>query len=620
MEGILFKIEAKDNFSNVTSKAKTEIQEIGGTANESSTSVNNFGSKMTSLVGITTAVVAGVAAVGAAMYKLVQTYGEAEQVQLKFNFAMQQFGVSANMQMKLEQLASNTQKLIGLSDEATKEAAAYGLQMGIESQYIERATKAAINLSLALGIDLNSAMRMLARGTEGNIGALGRYIPALSNLNLESANTEQILAAVESRVGGISEAMAGSVVANTNRLKETFGDLKEEIGRGLAPAINSITSELSRLIEKMTQAIKQTNDYAEIQKTATFQALYAAQSQAVYEKAIKEGWIGDFTRLSVELEKVRQRVAAEVNKWNAYQSGVKTETTTETPTIVENAIITELKAQIKALEAKVKDLQKQIDNLKTTGGITGTEYFLPMTDVWDFWLGNMNDEFVYIIEETANNIEEVVENIQRTFGNAEELAPEENTGTNEVGNILSTITGFDFSSIEGFLVSLVMATDTIQMIGGLIQPLITMVSSVLYPVLVALIPLFDLVYSILGPLLKLFVPILAVLAAIVNNLIETFKAFGLLVYYIVTFQWGKLGSIKPNYMTTADINAIIATANAGISGATTTTTTGTGASYTAAATYHINVYVNTAALVGDTGIDEFAMLIWEKINLAKERE
>ena len=165
MEGILFKIEAQDNFSNVTSKAKTEIQEIGGTANESSTSVNNFGSKMTSLVGITTAVVAGVAAVGTAMYKLVQTYGEAEQVQLKFNFAMQQFGVSANMQMKLEQLANNTQKLIGLSDEATKEAAAYGLQMGIESQYIERATKAAINLSLALGIDLNSAMRMLAQGT-----------------------------------------------------------------------------------------------------------------------------------------------------------------------------------------------------------------------------------------------------------------------------------------------------------------------------------------------------------------------------------------------------------------------------------------------------------------------
>ncbi len=200
------------------------------------------------------------------------------------------------------------------------------------------------------------------------------------------------------------------------------------------------------------------------------------------------------------------------------------------------------------------------------------------------------------------------------------MSPEENTGTNEVGNILSTITGLDFSSIEGFLVSLAMATDTIQMIGGLIQPLIIMVSSILYPVLVALIPLFDLVYSILGPLLKLFVPILAVLAAIVNNLIETFKAFGLLVYYIVTFQWGKISSIKPNYMTTSDINAIIATANAGISGATTTTTTGTGASYTAAATYHINVYVNTAALVGDTGLDEFAMLIWEKINLAKARE
>lgn len=645
MEGILFKIEAKDNFSNVTSQAKTEIKEIGGTANESSTSVSNFGSKMTSLVGITTAVVAGVAAVGAEMYKLVQVYGEAEQVQIKFNFAMQQFNIGQTTQRQLEQLAVDMQKLVGISDETTKSAIALGLQMGIESEHIERATKVAIDLSMALGVNLETAMRMLARGTEGNIGALSRYIPALRELNLESASTEEILNAVEQRVGGISEMMSGSVLAHTNRLKESFGELKEEIGRGLAPAINSLVSGLSTYIEKMTTVIKQHNDFAEIQKSAAFQALYAAQSQAVYEKAIKEGWIGDFTRLSVELEKVRQRVAAEVNKWNAYQSGVKTETTTETPTIVENAIITELKAQIKALEAKVNDLQKQIDNLKTTAGDKSTAkkietYFLPIPDIFKFYMNNMYQDFIYICESTASQVsdsvvevieadaydlmaetEEIIKNYYKQ--NKEKKKEEEKEKEEEKFNtagFASSIFGLDFSSIEGFLVSLAMATDTIQMIGGLIQPLITMVSSILYPVLVALIPLFDLVYSILGPLLKLFVPILAVLAAIVNNLIETFKAFGLLVYYIVTFQWGKISSIKPNYMTTSDINAIIATANAGISGATTTTTTGTGASYTAAATYHINVYVNTAALVGDTGLDEFAMLIWEKINLAKARE
>ena len=207
MEGILFKIEARDNFSNVTSKAKTEIQEIGGTANESSTSVNNFGSKMTSLVGITTAVVAGVAAVGAAMYKLVQVYGEAEQVQIKFNFAMQQFNIGLTTQRQLEQLAVDMQKLVGISDETTKSAIALGLQMGIESEHIERATKVAIDLSMALGVNLETAMRMLARGTEGNIGALSRYIPALRELNLESASTEEILNAVEQRVGGISEMM-----------------------------------------------------------------------------------------------------------------------------------------------------------------------------------------------------------------------------------------------------------------------------------------------------------------------------------------------------------------------------------------------------------------------------
>ena len=623
MEGILFKIEAKDNFSNVTSQAKTEIKEIGGTANESSTSVSNFGSKMTSLVGITTAVVAGVAAVGTAMYKLVQVYGEAEQVQIKFNFAMQQFNIGLTTQRQLEQLAVDMQKLVGISDETTKSAIALGLQMGIESEQIERATKVAIDLSMALGVNLETAMRMLARGTEGNIGALSRYIPALRELNLESASTEEILNAVEQRVGGISEMMSGSVLAHTNRLKESFGDLKEEIGRGLAPAINDLVGGLSDLIEKMTTVIKQNNDFAEIQKSAAYQALYNAKSQQLYEKAIKEGWIGNTVRLATELKKLRNEVANEIKKWNDYQE-----------------------AQLKNSSSKdnTKDETKNGAGDKSTAKKIET-YFLPIPDIFKFYMNNMYQDFIYICENTASQVsdsvievieadaydlmtetEEIIKNYykQNKEKKKEEKKKEEEKEKEEekfnTAGFASSIFGLDFSSIEGFLVSLAMATDTIQMIGGLIQPLIIMVSSILYPVLVALIPLFDLVYSILGPLLKLFVPILAVLAAIVNNMIETLKAFGLLVYYIVTFQWGKISSIKPNYMTTSDINAIIATANAGISGATTTTTTGTGASYTAAATYHINVYVNTAALVGDTGIDEFAMLIWEKINLARERE
>ncbi len=41
--------------------------------------------------------------------------------------------------------------------------------------------------------------------------------------------------------------MSGSVLAHTNRLKESFSDLKEEIGRGLAPAINDLVGWLSTL-------------------------------------------------------------------------------------------------------------------------------------------------------------------------------------------------------------------------------------------------------------------------------------------------------------------------------------------------------------------------------------
>ena len=175
--------------------------------------------------------------------------------------------------------------------------------------------------------------------------------------------------------------MSGSVLAHTNRLKESFGDLKEEIGRGLAPAINNLVGGLSTLIEKMTTVIKQNNDFAEIQKSAAYQTLYNAKSQQLYEKAIKEGWIGDTVRLATELEKLRNEVANEIKKWNDYQATqIKATTTPVTTTPATTTTTTQTTA-------------KKIET-----------YFLPIPDIFKFYMNNMYQDFIYICENTAHRV------------------------------------------------------------------------------------------------------------------------------------------------------------------------------------------------------------------------
>ncbi len=194
---------------------------------------------------------------------------------------------------------------------------------------------------------------------------------------------------------------------------------------------------------------------------------------------------------------------------------------------------------------------------------------------------------------------------------------------------------------------LTVLTPIFQIIGNLLKaltPLFNILSTVLQ---VLLIPL-----QVLGSLLELLNPVFALLAGLIdflNPVIVFFakvldaasrpiefvgdllqwlgnglKALGQAIWYLITFQWSKMGDIRwPGAFESdaftrplidiTDVTSPTIDLNQGngFSPTTDTTTTGysgTGASY-GVNTYNVNVTINTDVIAGEGGIRDLALMI-----------
>jgi len=167
--------------------------------------------------------------------------------------------------------ASSLQKITVVGDETTLGLMRLGLNMGISSTQITQASKDAIGLSSALGIELNSSLKMVALAYKGDYTMLQRYLPALKTLK---SSTEKAALVQKTLANGfkMAEADADTLEGAQQQLANSWGDLKESMGEwalAAKPIIKSLTKffssdkakswasgfagALGRIIEKLTE-------------------------------------------------------------------------------------------------------------------------------------------------------------------------------------------------------------------------------------------------------------------------------------------------------------------------------------------------------------------------------
>ena len=200
------------DFTSKMQKAEKSLKKFGQ-------SMANIGKKMSMAL---TLPIVGLAV------KSAQAFDTQELAVQKLSAQIKQSGQDIESVLpKYKKFAADLQNITTVGDEATLGLMQMAMTMGSDAPDI--AAQNAIALSKALGVDLNSAIKMVTLAEKGEFTMLNRYVPALRATENEA---EKLAITTQLYADGLAIAKAEALngLGPLKQLKNTFGDLLEEIG------------------------------------------------------------------------------------------------------------------------------------------------------------------------------------------------------------------------------------------------------------------------------------------------------------------------------------------------------------------------------------------------------
>src|SRR5690606_38370605 len=127
-----------------------------------------------------------------------------------------------------------------------------GASLGrLSGEQLQEATRAAVGLSRRLKIDTTAAMRLVARAAVGDTAQLRRYgIVLEENLTPQEKFNELLNIGAESFV--LAEGEAKTFGGRMQQVKNSLGDLMEDVGRQIAPAFGSLADNIKSVIPEVS--------------------------------------------------------------------------------------------------------------------------------------------------------------------------------------------------------------------------------------------------------------------------------------------------------------------------------------------------------------------------------
>ena len=238
--------EVSIDISVETQKARKSIERLEKSFSDFTQSATNDVNKATSAIDVFKGSIASAAvtrSLGAitrsakALFNVFITDGlKAAQVQEdainRLNIALKASGRFTEQASKdFQEYASSLQAVTKFGDEAILENAALIQSLGQLSQEgLKGATQAALDLSAALGISLNTAATLVGKAATGEIGTFSRYGLAIKKGADEAETFANALDAINSKFGGAAAGQVETFSGASAQLSNTFGDLTETFG------------------------------------------------------------------------------------------------------------------------------------------------------------------------------------------------------------------------------------------------------------------------------------------------------------------------------------------------------------------------------------------------------
>lgn len=222
-------------------QAQAELKTLEKKVNDFGKSMKRVGQNMTKYVTVP------LAAIAALSVKAANTQLQAEAKLLNALKGRE------DVQKRLMEQASKTQSRTLFGDEAIIEQQAYLAALGLSEQQINDTIEAAVQLSAALGMDLTSAVKNLAKTYGGMTGELGESIPALKDFTKEQLKAGDAIGYVNANYKGFAESAAGTGAGSLTQLQNKLGDLAEKIGTILIPVLEKVVVVLEKFVDVLSE-------------------------------------------------------------------------------------------------------------------------------------------------------------------------------------------------------------------------------------------------------------------------------------------------------------------------------------------------------------------------------
>lgn len=299
-----------DNSSNLNIVIKAQDQASAELAKVGQ-SVGGLGGKMNDLGGLA-AKLAGPAMLGAVVFaakSCIDAFNESDAVAAQMSSVLKSTGdISGVTKEQMLQLATSLQSQSKFTDEAIASGENLLLTFtNIRGPIVTSATKAIVDMSTAMGTDLNSAAIQVGKALNdpiNGISALQRVGVTFNDTQketikklVESGKTmeaqKMILAELTTEFGGSASAQAQTFAGKIEILKNQFNDAMESVGEFIEQA-------LGPLVDWVMSSMASIGGLGNVVKAFGIGMAAAAQSLVIIFKNTMnkvEEWINDFAAM-----------------------------------------------------------------------------------------------------------------------------------------------------------------------------------------------------------------------------------------------------------------------------------------------------------------------------------
>lgn len=186
----------------------------------------------------TAATIAGVTLFGK---RSLEAFAQAETAQMKLVEAYRKFEAVGNVPIEsIRGLASELQSLTGTDDDLLAAAAGTLARFELTGDAIQRLLPLVNDFAVLTGRDVVESSEAIGKAFMGNARALKELGINFTATGDRGKDLETIMAALEAKAGGAGDAFGETAQGGLKRAQAAFGDLQEEIGGTLVPALTAM--------------------------------------------------------------------------------------------------------------------------------------------------------------------------------------------------------------------------------------------------------------------------------------------------------------------------------------------------------------------------------------------